>query len=78
MNFITVKVYKERQSGVKNHNEVTQFVKQLLHATAPAAYAHAFSEMKAYIMSNNLKDHVTWLDWWDKTENNSCSKLSFP
>ena len=35
------------------------FTEQLLHATIPAAYAHTFGEMKAYIISNDLKDQMT-------------------
>ena len=42
------------------------FIKQLLHATTTAAYAHTFGEMKEYIMSNDLNDQMTWLNWWDK------------
>ena len=42
------------------------FAEQLLHATTPATYAHTFGEMKTYIISNDLKDQMTWLNWWDK------------
>ena len=44
------------------------FAKQLLHATTPAVYSHMFDEMKTYIMSNDLKDQITWLNWWDKRQ----------
>ena len=32
----------------------------------PANYAHGFGEMKAYTMSSDLKDQMTWLNWWDR------------
>ena len=42
------------------------FAEQLLHTTTLAAYAHTLGEMKTYIMSNDLKDQMTLLNWWDK------------
>ena len=29
-------------------------------------YAHLFCGMNACIMSKDLKDQITWLNWWDK------------
>ena len=58
-----IKWLEELQQG-NFHN----FSKQLLHAMTLAGYAHIFGEMKTYIMSNDLKDQMTWLIWWEKSK----------
>ena len=56
-----IKLLEEAQRS-NFHN----LAEQLLNATTPAAYVHTFGEMKTYIMSNGLKDQMTWLILWDK------------
>ena len=59
-------VYGHYAQAKMNRCKFHYNLEQILHATTPTAYAHTFGEMKVYIMSNDSKDQMTWLDWQDK------------
>ena len=56
-------VYDHYAQAKMNRRKFHYNLEQILHATTPTAYAHTFGEMKVYIMSNDSKDQMTWLDW---------------
>ena len=56
-------VYGHYAQAKMNRCKFHYNLEQILHATTPTANAHTFGEMKVYIMSNDSKDQMTWLDW---------------